>query len=260
MTSDEDRPAPKQDQAPLQADFGLFIGADGVNSSVPWKIADYGSRGALSEEALAEIVEGCGAEFCFSETDLQRLSRALAIALDHEAFPFLYGVSRSDAHDRGVKKLEAARTQMAKASTAVIKARKKMHDLTESLTSIKHEAAMKRYFRALQEAEALLVDVSKGISSINPKNAPPSPKFKNRRHVPDIRRRNVVLTSYQFLMETGNRHGFTTDLGTNERTGGLMAFLDLVVPHITDPPSKLSKDTVARDLTAMRQLPDINDD
>ena len=241
-------------------DRGFFIGADGINPSVQWKISNYGSSGALSEQAIAEITESCQPEFTVTKEDLQRLSRHLGSALDGQDMPFLYETSRSDAKSHGVKKLEEIRERVAKAETANTKARKTMQDLAENLYFDRKAIDLRIYLKKLQEAEALLVEVSNDLSTIEDKDEPFYLKFKNRRHVPDARRRYVVLAVHQFLQETGNRYSFTTDVGSYERSGGLMDFLDLVVPHITDPPSKLSKDTVARDLTAMRQLPDINDD
>lgn len=258
-SSDDDYQNENSDKT-IHGDRGFFIGADGINQSVQWKIGRYGSNGALSGEAIAAIIESCQPEFSVTVEDLQRLSRCLGSALDSQDMPFLYETSRSEAKSHGLKKLEEVKQRLVKAVTASTKARKIMQDLAVNFYLARKVVDLRSRLSRLQKAEALLIEVANDFSTIEAKDEPIYMKFKNRRHVPDARRRHVVLAVHQFLQETGNRYSFTTDVDTYERSGGVMAFLDLVVPHITDPPAKLSKDTVARDLTAMRQLPDINDD
>lgn len=235
-------------------DFGVFISSDGANSSVPWILGDHGTAGVFTEAAIGQILESCRPTFTLTAEDLRGLSRCLGSTLNPETLPLLAGVSRSHAHNLG-------RQQVAETTKHILKAE---NEARSAVAALKHLAAraFTEYGRldlsAIESQLAMAADLLRDAAQdVNAKESAATismPRFENSRHVPDLRRRLVVMHARRFLQETGNRYGFTTDTANYSRGGGLMEFLDIIVSHLTDPPSKLSPNTVSKDVKALKNL------
>jgi hypothetical protein len=77
----------------------------------------------------------------------------------------------------------------------------------------------------------------------------------------DVRRQAVVFSIMYFLQSHGRDFGFTSHLrDADRRTGPLIDFVNAIVPLITDPPSTLKAETVIKDISKFRRLPDMHED
>ena len=251
----------KSQQQPREArlpdfpeDFGLFITADGVNPSVRWILKDHGSTGVFTEAAIAQILDSCRPTFTLTAEDLRELSRSLGITLNPEALPYVYGVSRSHARKLGRQHMDRVTKHIRNGENEALSAATAIAELAATSFGQFGPLNLSEVERKVAAARELLSDAAQGLSAIANSTTVYTARFENRRHVPDVRRRHVVFAARRFLQETGNPYGFTTDVQSYKRGGGLMEFLDIIVPHITNPPSKLSRDTVAKDVRALKNL------
>ena len=235
-------------------DFGLYIGADGVNPSVPWILKDHGKTGVFTEAAIQQILDSGRPTFRLTAEDLRALSRSLGIVLNPEALPFLHGVSRSHARKLGSQQLDSAAKHIRKGEKEALSAVDALEQLAATSFGERGPLPLSDVERKVAAAGELLRDAAKALRAIASSATVYTARFENRRHVPDVRRGHVVFNARRFLEETGNPYGFTTDVHTNKRGGALMEFLDIIVPHLTDPASRLSRDTVAKDIRSLKNM------
>lgn len=248
------KPNPETTLPDAIEDTGLFLGADGVNASAAWILKDHGKAGVFTDAAIDQIIEACRPTFTLTVEDLRKLSKSLGSALNPEDSPFLYGASRSSARKRGLQGLDRVTKHIEKGAAETIAATSAIEKLEQTSFTEAGPLNLSGIRCKIVAAQALLMDAAQALNAVTDDISVYTPRFNNRRHVPDIRRRHVVLIAHQFLQQTGNPSGFTTDINTYERSGGLMEFLDVIVPQITNPPGKLSRDTVAKDIQSMRKL------
>jgi hypothetical protein len=239
--------------------WGSFVIGDGIKSSAPWRLGPHGMDGILSDEQIGELSE----RFGLSTEDLQGLSRSLGWALDPEASQYLVQFDSSIAGQRAAKLLVAGVKDLDAAQTSLASAMKRLTAISVDKRRFLSDAELLSEARAgLRSAWELIRAAQASVNALmeNPDAALVAAPTNKRKAI-DFRRRSVVLSIVHFLRSSGRDFGFTShDRDADRRTGPLINFVNAVVPLITDPPSTLKAETVIKDITRFRNLPDMSDD
>lgn len=235
----------------LNPDDGLiFISADQVKGAAPWRLKDYGSSGALTDDQVEDLAIRFGLE----REVLDSLSIELAIALDPIANPSVIHMSRKVATDRAAKELDKALTE---ATVAEKKLRQAILRLTQLYTgsSLDRDAAARleklkttmaethrRSEEDLQQLRAVIKvpDVALIVA------------YTQKGQMQDRRRKMVMRTLFCAWQACGRKLTYSTDSVRKQRCGPLVDFVTAVVTCVTDPPWYPPGETIVADLREYR--------
>lgn len=232
---------------------GLFIGADGVSSSAPWKLAEFGNRGALAEEEIQSVA----ARFELDPDRLKELSRSLGIALAPPT-PSVVPLQRSVAAKRADKEIGGAFKEIGTAEENLFLAIRRLEQIDPGAAETRadcqqfleaKQAAMESHRQSLK-AYRLLDKFHKTPGKLLV--VMPDGRLNN-----GTRRHSVLVTLFSFWLDCGRKLGFTTDpINNSKRSGQLIDFVNTVIGCLSDPPGTLGSETIIRELRAFRRRPD----
>lgn len=247
----EDSPSRQIDEMPKLDlnEHGLFISADGLDSSVPWKVGKYGIVGPLGDDQINSIA----IRFALRVDDLRKFSRYLGIALSPSQN--LISISRSTAARRAAKELQRAHKEVETAIAAVKRAILRLECVQPSQLCGANNAERFQQVMVLPLKASLkqLGAARREINEISKKpEAPLLIAPDDKRHLHDRRRERVLQTIFLFWVGAGRKLTFTTDPLTSERRGPLIDFVNAVVACVTDPPSTLKPETIVAEIRKSR--------
>lgn len=223
---------------------GLFIAADGFDSSIPWKVQKYGVDGPLADAQVNSIA----AKFVFEFDDLRKLSGYLGIALHPSQN--LISISRSIAAARAAKEVQRARKDIETAIKVVNNAILRLEGVQSGSGS--HDDAQRLQQAMVLPLKASLRQLSVARSEIEEGLKHPNEVLliapDDKRCLHDRRRELILRALFRFWADAGRNLTFTTDPLTSERRGLLIAFVNAVVVCVTEPPSTLKAETIVAEL------------
>lgn len=240
MGPDGQKQMPKFDPS----EYGLFIRADGIRSSVPWKLAEYGDDGALYEEQIQSMA----ARFEITPDRLRELSRSLGIALDPGATPNLVSVRISVAARRADEEITRAFREIGTAEEKLYFAIRRLEQVDPETAETnadrqRFREAKKAAMESHRQSMIALRHLDKFDKTLG---AVLSPRPTDKRYVPDFRRKRVLGALFQFWVDCGHKLSYTTDPFTSERGGSLIDFINAVIPCLSEPPRSLGGETIIR--------------
>lgn len=225
----------------------LFIHTDGIKTSVPWRLADYEEKGALSEENMAMLAE----RFGLSRPGLERLSLYVGNSLDIESLVNLTTVRGDVAVARASPDLEEA----ARLAKRVEQNLAKMFAIVEPLSDevALHDQQKRALATAkirIQEARESAIGLHDAIDQAIKLPGSAAKISPDKRRIRDGRRIGVVESCCYAWHDEGRKVSYTTraDRLTDRRGGTLIKFIQAVVLIVTDPPTKLSGETIRKDI------------
>jgi hypothetical protein len=244
---------------PNSADWGHFVSGDGIKSSVAWRLGPYVRTGILSDTQIAEL----SSRFGFTIDEVQELSRSLGFVLDPEAYRYPVPFKPSVARQRAARVMAASEKDILSAQVRISKALTHLQPVAVDRRDNPEEAKLleavwdhlRAAFDHIGKAQTAL-----GALKENP-NASLHMAPTDKRLAVDFRRQAVVFFIVYFLQSHGRDFGYTShDRNADRRTGPLIDFVNAIVPLITDPPSTLKAETVIKDISKFRRLPDVHED
>jgi hypothetical protein len=233
-------------------EYGIFISADGMKVSAPWRLAEYGPEGPLSDEQIADLAR----RFDLAPSDLRELSASLGDALSTRATFNLAQVQRSSAAAQAARQLRKARRE-------VIAARTRLADIVRELSRLWVEDPRWPEAALLDHARAALISALHQLKEVPPsldgllqaKDSVLEFEPIDKRVLTDERRRAVLRAIFRQWYRAGRSLGFTTDVpNQSARRGPLIDFANAVVACVTDPPTELSGETIVKDLLAAKEM------
>jgi hypothetical protein len=76
----------------------------------------------------------------------------------------------------------------------------------------------------------------------------------DKRVISDVRRKHVLRSIFQFWNDAGPRGRYTSDPGSSKRRGPLIDFTNAIVECVTDPPSRLSPNTIVAEFSKFKPI------
>lgn len=226
----------------------LYLHTEGIRTSARWRLADYDEKGALSEENLATLAK----QFALPQPILQTLSREIGNCLDTESMVNLTPVRGDVAIERANKALEETARLAKRVEHDLAAMGRLLAPLSDAFVSNDKEkgvlASAKKRAKAAHKAASGLHDAIDRVIRLPGSAADTSPTDK--RNISDGRRRGVVDTCCYAWHDAGRPVTYTTNSeGARDRRGGrLIEFIQAVVRMVTDPPSRLSGETIRKDI------------
>ena len=225
-----------------RAEFHFMIPTS-TRDTLPWRLRTGrpGERRALTAADLVDL----SAEFDLNADILSRLSTKLDIALS-ESLNLSQPELSSSRIKRGVRELKSAVQALGAAERKLANVGAILHDL-------RFKDPFSHVGRPNPSVD-YLADFENASSSIN--------EFRNfaeiaareelvfytgspdKRRMRDERRRIVCTGIFNIWEESGRSISYTTDPVTSERKGPLIEFVNSVIERITDPPARLSGETI----------------
>ena len=254
--SSHDEDAGEQAEPPLKADAfpaaevkeTIYLHTDGIKTSAPWRLADYDEQGALSEENLATLAE----QFDLPQPILQTLSIEIGNCLDTESLVNWTTVNRGVAIERANKALEEAARLAKRVEQDLATMGRLLAPLSDAFASNGEQqgvlASAQQRTEAAQKAASGLHDAIDRVIRLPGSAADISPTDKRR--ISDGRRRVVVENCCYAWHDAGRPVTYSTrpERIADRRGGPLIEFIQAVVMMVTDPPSKLSVETIRKDI------------
>ena len=226
----------------------LYIHTDGINMSVPWRLRDYEEKGALPDEGIASLAE----QFDLPLPIVEQLSILVGNSLDDESLVNFTAVMRDVAIKRANEALEDA----ARLGKRVEQDLARIGDLLAPLSDAFVSEANQQGVLALAQERAVaartgatgLYDAIDIVIGRPGSAAVMSPTDK--RCIGDGRRKNVVHSCCYAWHDAGRRVSYTTrpERTADQRGGPLIEFIQAVVMMVTDPPARLSGETIRKDI------------
>lgn len=254
--SSPDEDAYEQARPPFEANASpaaevkqtLYLPTDGIRTSAQWRLADYDEKGALSEENLATLAE----QFDLPQRILQTLSIEIGNCLDTESMVNLTTVRGDVAIERANKALEEAARLAKRVEQDLVAIGLLLAPLSDAFVSKEEQqdvlASAKQRTEAAQQAVSGLYDAIDRVIRLPGSAADMSPTDK--RSISDGRRRVIVETCCYAWHDAGRPVTYTTNsVSAHDTRGGrLIKFIQAVVKMVTDPPGKLSGETIRKDI------------
>jgi hypothetical protein len=231
--------AQTKDDEPV--DFDVYVARDGCRvTDAPWRIDAYGRAGPLTSSQIFILAR----RFELPTELLRTLATALGRVLDPDANNIFIGES-------GFKARQSAQDEVAYAKKQLEAMHKRLSEVVERLLSLSVEEDGDCNFDAtLKSLEAGLLALKRGdrclqsLASLSDKMLKFEPT--DRRDLRDRRRDYVFGAIFQFWVDAGRPVTFTTDPITSKRRGELVFFIQAVCACLTDPPTELSGETIAK--------------
>lgn len=234
-------------------DYSIHPNSDGIKTSAPWRIQSYGDEGILTEPDLKELET----EFEISTKVLSQLSRELGYCLDEGSAVNLVEVNRKQAIERAQSDLDAAAKLTKRAELGIQKAVEKLGPLSDQFAKSKEDrdalkAAQAHAIAALDAATGLREIVSLLISR---PGAAARMDPKDKRKASDGRRQVVVETCCYAWADAGRTVSYTSATWKeDQRSGPLVDFIQSVVEKVTEPSSRLSVETLRKDIDRFKRM------
>lgn len=215
--------------------------------TVPWRLREGkpSPNGALNHQQLQALGDAYG----FMPDQMLDLSRRIDIGLSRElqiASPELSEVrQRRGRHELQtlVKRLSSASKALADAETILepVSVRNLYAYVGVPNPERAHRDALKQAENAITAALSFyLVAAREDLAFYT--------AHPDKRQVHDIRREIVCTGIFNAWEDAGRRLSFTTDPITSERGGPLLEFVNAVVECITDPPTRLTGETIKTEI------------
>lgn len=218
--------------------------------SVPWRVLEMSlDKGALTDGQIEELVT----RFSLSKDDLMRLSFGLAIALDPQRYLGREETKSAQA-TKGRRDVEAAAKLLDTAIKALLRAKAQI-ETVRFKSPIPHIAALSKNIndrRTLDTAITEATSYRRFLDAALRDNLITSSDVSDKRRLRDERRRIVCKFIFESWMESGRSLSYTTDPITSERVGPLVAFVNAIVPYVTDPPTQLNGEAIKVEIDEFR--------
>lgn len=177
-------------------EFGLFVSADGIRSSAPWRLKDYGRDGALSEDQTQALA----GQFDLDARELRGLSVSLGLSLNSEpSFNFVQ-VRRSKARARANKEIVRALAEVTAAHARLAAAGERLAPLYADAIQDPEGAA--RFHEARDQLERCETEINALRHTLEAVAKAPRSVLvldpTDKRHVVDERRRHVLRNIFHF--------------------------------------------------------------
>lgn len=231
-------------------DFSVFIRGDRLRStSAPWRLKDYADDGPLDEAQISELSQRFGVE----AATLRKLSTRLGFALNPSANPHLVATSRRKSQASALDELADAQRHLGSIERRLVDMIKSLSQLTDG-----DWFSVERYPTAfgdmLHRLEASLDGLRQSKGVVEEYLASPGAVMKwaplDRRNLTDRRRDDVLGAIFQSWVDCGRTITFTTDPVTSRRQGELIDFSQAVCLCLTDPPTEIKSETIAKTILA----------
>ena len=244
-----DEDADDLSQFGLDPDLLIFMGVDGVKPSVPWLLTNYGTDGAINTEHSQAIAE----RFDFSLDQVQDLSKRLGYILNPAATVLVAPISSSRAKARAEERITKAVSGIARAADHLIHTEEYLRNISVGTRSDTQEGRRINQIRGeIVTKFGELFELASELEALAKHEDILLLEHTHPQNMRDERRKRVISAIDSFLVETGRPLGFTTDTMTSERSGPLIEFTHAVVEAVTDPPSRLSPNTIVADFRELR--------
>jgi hypothetical protein len=237
-STDEYSPLSEADLAFLNDSLG--ISTDGVRQSAAWRLSNYGDSGALTDAQIERLV----AQFSLSRNQLRELSWYLGHALG--GVPTIILVGRSKAAAEAAAEIAQAIKDLADAARKLEKAKDRLARLCvdddfgpdgqNRLSDVKNQLAQSQDGVQIVKDALLEVSETPGFALLL--------RHADTRNIPDYRRSKVLSQIMSFWHSIGRKLTYTTDPSNSERRGELIDFVNAIVGCISDPPGKLSGESI----------------
>lgn len=248
--SDPD-PDPDPDSDPDDFPFdayenGIFLRGDGWRVTAPWKLQAYDRAGPLTDAQIDDLA----AAFDLDRALLRALSRSLGTGLDPGQNIYVVPISRTTATRRATADLAVAKKNMKTALARLDEALDRLMTLWPE--DVPDGDDVKQYRRILERMDEHTVGLRAVEADLAAMTASPGRFLKmtpeDKRLLRDRRRDAVLHAVFQTWVDAGRTVGFTTDPITSERHGQLIDFAQGVVACVTDPPTPLAGEAIAREI------------
>lgn len=227
------------------SDFGLFIGADGLRATdAPWRLEGYGPSGPFS----GEQIEGLAKRYGLEPSAVAELSRRLGYVLNPERNIHFVPASRQNGRKLALAHLQDAAKQLDLMASRLGIMIERLGSLTMEIDD--GDAHSPAYSRMLDRFE----DIFQSLTACQPELAEflqQRERFiklepSDRRDLYDQRRNEVLGSVFQTWVDAGRKLSFTTDPLTSKRSGALVEFSQELCLLLTDPPTLISGETIAK--------------
>lgn len=266
----------------------LVLKTDAMRKTANWRIGNYDDEGILTADQMNLLSK----EFELPRVVIKILSKELGHCLDEESFIGIANVDRAKALQLGETTLRSmmrtARqlaseqahlgrlsqngvgesSEAADCTRRIEVGRSKMSAMCDTLRNdfagSRTERAILSHLKAMIDREAsssVIIDAVRQTLATPGAAAIISPR--DRRKVMDQHRRFVVETCCYAWIDAGRPVTYTTasdGSGSGQRRGPLLSFLDAVIAMVSDPPAKISGETLRKDIDqfkADRAQPDM---
>lgn len=219
--------------------------------SVGWRVRVYGDdEGALSDDQIVCLSVSHG----LTIDALRRLSSALTIALDEQR-QLMRKEMKMLQEARAIKEVKAAISELRAAQKKLMSARQRI-DTIRFRNPFAHTGTQNASVGQIENFDLAISDVTYfreylevmmrgGLISFR--------EISDKRRIRDERRRVVCWFIFTFWQEIGRKLSYTTDPDTSERTGPLVDFVNSVVACISDPPAKISGETIKSEMEEFKE-------
>jgi hypothetical protein len=227
------------------SDFGLFIGADGLRATdAPWRLGDYSKRVPLTEGQLAELAT----THSLDPSVLQELAKRLSYVLNPDANIHVVPTSRSKGRKQATADLSNADAQLTDMATRLQAVVDRLTQLTMDCDDgSPHSADYVQVLEQLERTHDAILDSQRALEWFVKR---PELFLKleplDKRNLHDRRRDEVLGAIFQAWVEAGRKVSFTTDPVTSKRGGALVTFAQEVCAMLTDPPTQIGSETIAK--------------
>jgi hypothetical protein len=226
-------------------EYGLFIGADGLRATdLPWRLGDYTEQLPLSDSQI----EGLAASHKLDPSILQALSQRLGYVLNPSQNIHVVRASRSKGKMRASDDLNYCKAQLKTTTARMEEVFNRLANLTMDTDG--NSPLLLGYSNMLELLERAHLAMIEGQTALQEIAKRPELFLKlepvDRRVLHDRRRNDVLSAIFQAWVETGRKVSFTTDPVTSKRGGPLVMFTQDVCAKLTDPPTEIGGETIAK--------------
>ena len=235
------------DHDPESEEYGLFISGDGLRATdAPWRLGDYAVELPLSVSQLAELASNHKLE----PSILQKLSKHLGYVLNPSDNIHLVPASRSRGKKRSADDLSYSAAQIGAVSTRLEEILDRLATLT--IDTVDESPDLINYDLMLEQLERAYLAATEVRTALEGFAKRPELFLKlepvDRRVLHDRRRSEVLGAIFQAWVEAGRKISFTTDPLTSKRGGALVLFAQDVCALLTDPPTQISGEAIAKQI------------
>ncbi|MFC3614539.1 hypothetical protein ACFORG_12265 [Lutimaribacter marinistellae] len=217
------------------------------HNPVQWKLRTGApqSSGALSIDQIQRL----GAAHGFKDGPLLELSRKLTAA---QADPLNLSQPELVApkKDRGAREAQRAMNDLRRAEKAIDKAHEVIDQLrfSNAFANTGMPNPAEHHLARFREGVEAISDFRQYLETMKRINGISYADEPDRRKARDFRKEIVCWTIFTFWTERGLPLKFTTDPIRSERGGDLFDFVNEIVECMTDPPTRISGETLKFDL------------
>lgn len=245
----------KSDSEPYKPskDFGIFPHRDHVKSGfIPFNLADYGEKGALTEEQIQSLCDRHG----LSLSQIGELSRLIGYALDIDSQVSLVTITRAMAEsrldDRSLAKRQRDMQLTVPEANALFDSfGLKVRVMDEAVPSGAGSNHLSEQVKQLDDMATVSLDEARRILQ-------PNDRTKER----DQRRLLVVESCCYIAMDAGWSMTYTTDFKAemNQRGGRLIDLIKDVIAMVSHNARTASVHTLKSDIELVKRRLSLRDE